>query len=130
MSMQLILKEGNPEYAVIPYETYLQLVEDAEMLQDIRDYEEAMTAIEAGEELIPAELTFAIIHGVNPIKVWREYRELSRQQLADKTEISTAYLSQLESGKRNGTVEVLVRIARALRVDVDDLIYAPDEDSD
>ncbi len=39
--VQLIIKEGQPEYAVVPYEMYLQLVEDAEMLEDIRDYDEA-----------------------------------------------------------------------------------------
>ncbi len=35
--MQIIKQDDKPEWAVIPYETYLQLVEKAEMLQDIQE---------------------------------------------------------------------------------------------
>ena len=42
---------------MILYETYQCLVENAEMLQDIRDYDEAKKAIESGEELIPCQPT-------------------------------------------------------------------------
>jgi predicted transcriptional regulator len=122
MTIQIILKEGQPEWAVIPYETYLRLIEDAEMLQDIRDYDAAKKAIEAGEELVPSEVTYAILDGENPIKVWREYRALSQQELAIKAGISTSYLSQLETGKRTGKVEVLKAIADALDVALDGIV--------
>ena len=49
MSVQLILKEGQPEYAIIPYETYMRLVEDAEMLADIRDYDAARQSVAEGK---------------------------------------------------------------------------------
>mgnify|MGYP003618248024 FL=1 len=122
MSVQLILKEGQPEYAVLPYDTYLRLVEDAEMLADIRDYDAAMQAIAEGEELIPAEVVYAILDGANPIRVWREHRGLSQSELAATAGISPSYLSQLESGKRDGTLEVLSAIASALNVTLDDLV--------
>jgi hypothetical protein len=87
--VQLILKEGRPEYAVIPYELYEQLVEDAETLQDIRDIDEIKARIERGEEeLIPAHVTYAILDGENPVKVWREYRGLTQQELATAAGIS------------------------------------------
>ncbi|CUS05008.2 Transcriptional regulator, XRE family [Candidatus Promineifilum breve] len=121
MSIQLILKEGQPEYAVLPYETYLRLVEDAEMLADVRDYDAAIQAIAEGEELIPAEVVYALLDGANPIRVWREYRGLSQGELAAKVGISPSYLSQLESGKRDGTMEVLSAVAAALDVTLDDL---------
>ncbi|MCP5096752.1 MAG: helix-turn-helix domain-containing protein [Chloroflexi bacterium] len=120
--VQLILKEGQPEYAVVPYEMYLQLVEDAEMLEDIRDYDEAMQRIEAGEELVPGEIVFAIHDGENPIKVWREYRGMTQPQLAEKAGISAAYLSQIESGKRTGSTDVLKAIAAALDLTLDDIV--------
>jgi len=123
MTIQIIERDGKPEWAVIPYETYLQLVEDAEMLQDIRDYDEAIAALERGEdELIPAEMVYAIADGANPIKVWREYRGLSQGQLAKIAEISPPYLSQIESGKRTGTTEVLSAIAKALNLSLDDIV--------
>lgn len=49
-----------------PYEAYRRLVEEAEMLQDIRAYDEAKKAIEEGEDLIPSEVTYAILDGANP----------------------------------------------------------------
>lgn len=122
MSVQVILKEGKPEYAVIPYEVYVRLVEDAEMLEDIRDYDAAAQAAKNGEELIPADVVYALLDGANPIRVWREYRGLSQQALASSVGISSSYLSQLETGKRTGTAEVLSTIAAKLRVDLDDLV--------
>jgi DNA-binding XRE family transcriptional regulator len=120
--VQVILKEGQPEYAVLPYDLYLQLVEDAEMLEDIRDYDEAMKRIVEGEELVPAELVYAIIDGENAVKVWREYRGMTQQELAQQGGISAAYLSQIETGKRTGSMEVLQAIARALNLKLDDLV--------
>ncbi len=108
-------------YEVIPYEVYMRLVADAEMLEDIHDYDAAVEAIENGEELIPAKIVYALLDGGNPIRVWREYRGLSQQGLA-AAGISPSYLSQLETSKRTGTAEVLSTIAEPLEVDVNDLI--------
>ncbi len=121
MSVQVILKEGKPEYAIIPYEDYERLLADAEMLEDIRDYDTAVQALEKGEELIPAEVVYALLAGANPIRVWREYRGISQGALAEAIGISAAYLSQLETGKRTGTAEVLKALADALQLDLDDL---------
>lgn len=122
MTVQVILKEGKPEYAVIPYEAYVRLVEDAEMLEDIRDYDAAVRAVESGEVLIPAEIAYALLDGVNPIRVWRKHRGLNQQDLAAAAGISPSYLSQLESGKRTGTTEVLSAIAGVLNLALDDLV--------
>ena len=127
-NVQLILKEGQPEYAVLPYELYTQLVEDAEMLQDIQDYLEAKEALLNGEEVIPAEVPYAIIDGENPVKVWREYRGLTQQELARAAGISASYLSQIEGGKREGSTAVLQAIARAMDLTLDDVVYNPPEE--
>ncbi len=75
-----------------------------EDLQDIRDFDRINAAIERGdEELIPSAVVYAILDDENPIKVWRKYRGLTQQQLADKVKISKPYLSQIETGKRKGT---------------------------
>ncbi len=122
-NIQLIERDGNPEWAVIPYEEYLKLLEQVELLEDIRDYDAAKAALENDEdELIPSEVVFAILDGENPIKVWREYRGLTQQQLADKVKISKPYLSQIETGKRTGTTEILSTIAKALDVSLDEVV--------
>jgi len=118
--IQIIERDGKPEWAILPYEEYLQLIEQAELLEDIRDFDEISAAIERGdEELIPAEVVNAIVDGRNPIKVWRGYRGLTQQQLADIVRISKPYLSQIEAGKRTGTTDVLSAIAKALDVSME-----------
>lgn len=95
----------------------------AEMLQDIRDYDDVVARIASGEEeLIPARVPYAILDGASPVKVWREYRGLSQAELAQAAGISTAYLSQIETGKRVGKTAVLQAIARALNLTLDDIV--------
>jgi DNA-binding XRE family transcriptional regulator len=122
MKVQVIEKDGKPEWAVLPYTAYERLVEEAEMLRDIRAYDESKQAIDAGEELVPADVTYAILDGRNPVRVWREYRCLTQQQLAGAAGISVPYLSQIESGKRKGSTGVLAALAAALHLSVDDLV--------
>jgi len=121
--IQIIERDGKPEWAVLPYEEYLELVEQAELLEDIRDFDRISAAIDNGkEELIPSEVVYAILDGDNPIKVWREYRGFTQQQLADAAGISKPYLSQIETGKRTGATEVLSAIAKALDVSLDEIV--------
>ena len=123
MKVQIIERDGNPEWAVIPYKEYVRLVAEAEMLQDVRDYDTTLKAVAQGdEEIIPAKVVYAILDGENPIRVWREHRQLTQQQLAEAAGISTPYLSQLESGKRAGKTEVLSAIASALDVTLEDIV--------
>ena len=123
MTVQIIEKDGKPEWAVLPYEEYERLLADVEMLHDIRAYDKVKQALAVGEEeLIPDYMVGQLLDSENPIRVWREYRALTQAKLARAAGISTAYLSQLESGKRVGTADVLSRIARSLNVTVDDII--------
>jgi len=120
--VQVIERDGKPEWAVLPYEMYVQLAAEAEMWQDIRDYDSAKTAIAQGqEELIPGEVAFALLDGENPIKVWREYRGLTQQQVAEIVAISTHHLSQIESGQQTGSTKLLLAIANVLKVTLDDI---------
>ena len=128
MSVQVIEKNGQIEWAVIPYIEYQKLCEAAEMLEDIRAYDEAKANMQAGEELIPSQVVYALLDGENPIRVWREYRKLTQQQLAAKAGISKPYLSQLESSKRRGSTVVLQRIAQALAVGLEELVVVAPQD--
>lgn len=94
------------------------------MLQDIAAYDAAKAELDAGEPLVPAEIAYALAEGTSPIRAWREYRELKQRELARVAEISVPYLSQLESGKRTGSPEVLAAIAHGLDVSLDDLVDA------
>lgn len=120
MKCEIIQKEGQP-HAVIPYEIYQQLLEDSEMLADLKAYDEAKAR---KEETFPADIVYRIsLEGENPLKVWREYRGLTQEQLSEVIGgISRAYISEIESGKKTGSLKVLKKIAVALDVDVDMII--------
>lgn len=127
-NIQLIERDGKPEWAVLPYDEYLALLEQAEELEDIRDYDAAKAELERGEdELVPAEVVFAILDGENPVKVWREFRGLTQQQLADAAGISKPYLSQIETGKRKGSTDILFALAKALNVSLEEVIARESE---
>ena len=117
MNVQIIEKNGQPEWAIIPYKEFELIQEAMEDAEDIRDIEENLKAIHENKEIvIPGEITFAILAGGNPIRVWREYKKIKLNELAKKVGISASYLSQIENGKRNSTIDTLKLIATELRV--------------
>lgn len=58
--------------------------------------------------------------GVN-IQRLRRAAELSQEELGARADVHQTYLSQVEGGKRNPSVDVLERIARALKADIAEL---------
>lgn len=114
MKPQIIEKNGKPEYAVIPYDEYVRLLELAE------DGLDTYVQIDM-TDLVPAVVVDRLLAGENPVRVWREHRGFTQQELADLARISKPYLSQIETGEREGSA-VLPQLARALNVTVDELV--------
>ncbi|WP_275784010.1 helix-turn-helix domain-containing protein [Pararhizobium gei] len=102
-----------------------ELVEDLEDLLAVKAYESRVAAGE--EERVPAEFVDRLINGEHPVRVWREFRGLSAKDLAAAAGISTAYISEIETGKKEGSISVLKAIARVLRLDLDDVVPTRDE---
>ena len=67
------------------------------------------------------EVADRFLAGENPGKVYRNLRGLTQTQLAGAVNINADYLSQIETGKRTGSIKTLAAIANALNVAVDDL---------
>lgn len=107
-------REGNPAFAVIPWSLYTSLTQSDEALFE--------TALAENEEAFPREVVDQLLAGQNPVKVYRNYRGLTQHQLAKSVGINPVYLSQIERGERTGSTGTLAGIARALRVDLDDLV--------
>jgi DNA-binding XRE family transcriptional regulator len=120
MKAQIIEKDGTPEFAVISYVDYLHFLDLLEDESDAHAVAEFHEGYHAGHEfLVPAEILRRELDGESPVKLWREHRGLTQQELAKRTGISKPYLSQIETGKRQGTVETLRAVARALDVPLD-----------
>ena len=118
MNVESVKRQG-VEYVLLPRVQYDQLLEDAEMLRDIREFREAKTA---DEETYPSEvINRLILNEENPIRVYRDYRGLTQQQLADKCGIQRAYLAEIETGRKSGSIKTLKTIAAALEVELNSI---------
>lgn len=123
MNTQIITTPAGDRLVVLPeadYEALVAAAEDAADIATVRRFKERLASGE--EELVPATIVDRLVAGENAIRVWREHRGLSASSLAEKAGIAQAFLSQIETGKRDGTVTTLKKIADALAVTVDDLI--------
>ena len=68
-----------------------------------------------------------VLEGVGPrLRQLRLEREATLGDLAEETGISLSTLSRLESGQRKPTLELLLPLARAHRVALDELVDAPE----
>ena len=122
MNVQIIERDGHPEWAVVPYEEYVALLDRLEEAEDLRAYDEAKAELAAGhDEAIPAAVVARLSNGESPLRVWREYRGLTQRALAEAAGVGKSYVCQLEAGAKTGSVKVLRALAVALDLDVGDL---------
>lgn len=121
MRIETITRKGK-EFAVIPMEDLQKLMDDAEMLADVKAYDAAKGRLEDGDdEIVPLELTERRLAGESTVKIWREYRKLTQEQLAKKSKVSRAMIAAMESGRKNGGLGTLKKLAGALNVDLGNL---------
>lgn len=60
----------------------------------------------------------------NGLRDARQRQGMNQADLAEKAELSTVYISQIESGRKNISVDVLARLCDALNISFDDLLCA------
>jgi len=58
----------------------------------------------------------------NNLRKYRQEQGLTQEQLAAKSGVASEYISRLEAGKRNPTVAIVEKLAKALQVSVDRLL--------
>jgi len=112
------------------YEALLEAAEDvadraALAAFDRRIAAEGLAAVRA--DSLTLEEVSRLAEGESPLRVWREHRGLTARALAATAEVNAAYLSEIESGKKPGSAAALVRLAKALKVEVEDLLATPSE---
>ncbi len=123
MNMQIIKTDTGQDLAILPLVEYNNLIARLEDVEDLKDAQAAKQRINAGEEeTFPANVVNRLLDGDNPVRVYREHRGMTSKFLAIAAEISAPYLSEIETGKKEGSAATLKRIAQALSVDLDDLV--------
>jgi DNA-binding Xre family transcriptional regulator len=98
----------------------IETLENAEDGAAVRvSRESAKSGVDNG---LPATLYRRMRAGEHPVRVWRTYRKLGLNALAEKASVARSYLSEIESGKKPGSAVALQRIAQALDVEMDELM--------
>lgn len=107
----------------ITQDEYARLRGAAEDLADLQAYDRIKARIASGEdELIPAEYANRLLDGENPLRVWRHYRGLTQVRLSEVASVNRVQIADIEAGRKHGSIATIARLARALKVDIDDLI--------
>lgn len=144
MSVQVIMKEGRPEWAVLPYdeyETLLALAEQARTAQATssdtsQSASSQVDALKVEEGISPQDREklrgnlMQQLSGVSQLAAkggfsgakaaeLRESKGLDVAMIAREIGISPVYLQQIEAGEREPSEPILRNIARALDVDAD-----------
>lgn len=123
MKVQYITTPSGDRLAVLPeheFNAMLDVIEDKQDIEAVLGFRAALAS--GSEELIPAEFVNRMIDGESKVRVWRDYRGMSTKTLADAAGISAPYLSQLESGVREGSLDAMKKIAEALKITIEEMV--------
>jgi DNA-binding XRE family transcriptional regulator len=114
--VQFIKTTSGEELAILPKSEYERLA--ARISEDegtARIVRRTRAALAAGHDvLLPKTVVDRLASRQNPIRVLREWRNMTQAELAAAVGITQGYLSELEAGKRKGPVALHQKIARAL----------------
>jgi DNA-binding XRE family transcriptional regulator len=99
MSIQVIMRDGLPEYAVLPWSEYQALLAKS-----------GVTSSATAASATAPQPSFANLSSL------RQARGLSQAVLAQSVGISPAYLGLIESGERDPGEPIRRALARALEV--------------
>lgn len=103
MDVQVISRDGEPEYAVLPWAQYQSLLRAAGISPQGR--------VESAPVKAPAANV-----PLSEMRALREGLNLSLEQLARSVGISPHYLEQIENGQREAGEPILRPLARALGI--------------
>jgi len=119
-------KTPRGEVAILPRKEYELLVakasEGEEDAGTARIVARARKEIADGGPLLPKDIVDRIANGENPVRVLREWRDITQMYLSYKTNLSQSYISDIENGRRTGTAAALRLIANVLNVPLDLLV--------
>ena len=122
MKVQTIVKNGKPEYVVLPwgeYQSMLEALEDRADAATLTGFAERLARGE--EETFSAAVVDRLLASESPLRVWREHRGLTQSQLGEAAGVAQSMVAMIERGDRRGTVDTLASIARVLKIELEDL---------
>ena len=102
-------QDGQPASAVIPYQEFERL-------------KKKLAGQDDDETTIPHEVVrFSVLKDVHIIRAWREYLNLTQQEVADQAGMKQPTYAKLEKPNANPRMATLKKIARAMGIKVEQL---------
>jgi DNA-binding XRE family transcriptional regulator len=118
VTAKLITTPGGEKLAILPADEFEELCDQVAHAAAMADYragrEEALTLAEV-DALLAAATTLAF---------WRSKRGMTQAKLAKAARTTQAHIADIEAGKHGASFDLMARIAKALRVKMDDLAPA------
>ena len=100
MKYDLLHIQGQP-YVLIPLHEYRGMVSAG------------------GGDNLPDEILDALTaREQNPVKILRKYRGMTQTDLATAADISRPYLTEIETGKKDGSIRAIKALSHALNVNI------------
>lgn len=122
MKPQIITTPEGGELVVIPREEYEKLksiacISDEDDEEECALYDARKAELASGQDSrLPPEVSASMLRGDCLLKSLRNWRGMTQNQLAQKTNLAQGYISDLEAGRRQGTKETMTLIAKALKI--------------
>ncbi|MCY3786704.1 MAG: helix-turn-helix transcriptional regulator [bacterium] len=91
-----------------------------ELIRRNGELEDRLAAAEAGgDRRVPHEVALGIIGGASPLRAVRDHLGVTLAELSARTDLAVSYLSEIERGRKPGSVSALTAIAEALGTTLD-----------
>ena len=100
-------------------------IADSAALNDL-DVRLANSETDALADYLSQSSVERLIAGESPVRIWREHRGLSARALAEAAEVTPSYVSEIETGRKPGSLDAMAKIARALGIPLENLIRQSD----
>lgn len=114
------IRIGEEQAVVVPLAVWRSLIEEVEELQDIRAYD--LAKADPDQETIEHDELCRML-GLSPLRYLRGRANITQARLSQKTGLSQSYIAKIEAGERRPSKTALKKIAAALKIGPEKLIY-------
>lgn len=95
------------------------------VLVPMHEYRKLLNGGNVAASVLPDDILDQIALGqTHPVKIIRKFRGLTQMDLAHAAGLSRPYLTEIETGKKTGSITALQALARVLGVSLDALVPA------
>jgi len=108
------------EYELLGNDKAVIALKDFELMQDTLAYDHIKK--EEEEALWPIEIALHIAQGQSPLKVYRQHKKLSQKELSVRSKVPQGLISEIETGKKQGSLNSLIALSKVLETTIDDLL--------